>query len=109
MSKKMFFNQINLLIIALILFACGTPGSEISSPAGLDAESTPDISTESDSEGPTESIPTEVPAAMNTPEPSPTLSIPQEELIEIWRPLIGSYFLVDVAAYDVRLRGSPAK
>ena len=109
MLKKMLFNQINLNIMALILFACGTPGSEISSPVGLDAESTPDISTESDSEGPTESIPTEVPAAMNTPEQSPTPSIPQEELIEIWRPLIGSYFLVDVAAYDVRLRGSPAK
>ena len=57
MSKKMLFNQINLIFIALILFACGTPGSEI---------------------------------------PSPTPSIPQEELIEIWRPLIGSYFLVNV-------------
>ncbi len=96
MSKKMFFNQINLLIMALILFACGTPGSEISSPAGLDAESTPDISSESGSEKPTESIPTEVPDATITPEPLLTPSIPQGELIEIWRPLIGSYFLVDV-------------
>jgi hypothetical protein len=80
MSKKIYFNQINLIIFALILFACGTPGSEISSPVGLDADS----------------IPTEVPAATNTPELSLTPSIPQEELIEIWRPLIGSYFLVDV-------------
>lgn len=96
MSKKMLFNQINLIIIALILSACGTPGTEISSSVGLDAESTPGISSESDSEEPTESIPTEVPAATEFPEPSPTPSIPQEELIEIWRPLIGSYFLVDV-------------
>ena len=82
--------------MALILFPCGTPGSEISSPVGLDAESTPDISSESDSEEPTESSPTEVAAATNTPEPFPTPSIPQGELIEIWRPMDSSNFLVDV-------------
>lgn len=80
MSKNKYFNQISLIIFALILFACGTAQSEISSPARLDAES----------------ISSEVPAATDTPVPSPTSSIPQEELIEIWRPLIGSYFLVDV-------------
>ena len=97
MSRKNLLYLFITILISLVLFACGTPGTEISSPVEVEATSTQDTSSESVTEEPPEPSPTLVPTSTNTPEPSPTPEVSQEELILTWRPSLGAYFLVDVS------------
>lgn len=96
MSRKNLLYLFNAMLISLILFACGTPGTEISSAPELEATSTQDKSSESITEEPSEPSPTLIPTSTNTPEPSPTPAVSQEDLILTWRPTIAAYFLVDM-------------
>ena len=95
MQNKYFLHLINFILISILLVACGAPGTEKSSPVEIESTTpTSGVSSEEITEDSSEAIPTDVPKVTDTPEPSPTPSMPQEDLIEEWQPLIGSYFLV---------------
>lgn len=91
MTKKKVLYLFNCVLISIMLFACATPGTQISSTSDYIATSSRENSPASKTVEPTKSSPTSVPTSTITPEPSPTQAPTQEDLIEIWRRTIGAY------------------